>query len=40
MLAQALRAEVDAYVAAHAGERDETAAGWWYGTAPTSHGRC
>ena len=41
MLAEALQAEVDAYVAALAAERDETcAAAWWCGMAITSRGRC
>ena len=39
MLAEALQAEVDAYIAAHAAERDRTAAGWWSATAITSRGR-
>ena len=29
MLAEALHAEVEAYIAAHAAERDAKAAGWW-----------
>ena len=39
MLAEALQAEVDAYIAEFAAERDEMAAGWWCGTAITSRGR-
>jgi hypothetical protein len=39
MLAEALQAEVDAYIAAHAAERDGTAAAWWSATAITSRGR-
>ena len=41
MLAEALQAEVDAYIAAHSppsGTR--TAAAWWSATAITSRGRC
>ncbi len=40
MLAEALRAEVDAYIAAFAGEVTRTAAGLWCGTATTIRGRC
>jgi len=39
MLAEALQAEVDAYIAAHAVERDGAAAAWWSATATTSRGR-
>src|SRR6188472_4140931 len=39
MLAEALQAEVDAYIARHAGECDDHG-GWWCATAPTSRGRC
>jgi hypothetical protein len=40
MLAEALQAEVDAYIAAFAAERDEMAAAWRSGTAVTRAGRC
>ena len=40
MLAEALQAEVDAYIARFAAERDETATDWWSATATTSAGRC
>jgi hypothetical protein len=40
MLAEALQAEVDAYIAAHAASGTKAAAGWWSATAPTSRGRC
>ncbi len=40
MLAGALRAEADAYIAAFAGEGTRTAAGLWCATATTSRGRC
>jgi len=40
MLAEALQAEVDAYIAAHVAERDErTAAAWSCGMAITSRGK-
>ncbi len=40
MLAQALQAEVDDYIARHAAERMRTAAAWWSATATTRAGRC
>ena len=41
MLAEALQAEVDAYIAAFAAERGrETAAAWWSAMATTRAGRC
>jgi hypothetical protein len=40
MLAQALQAEVDAYSAAHAAERDDNGRRWVVATASTSRGRC
>jgi hypothetical protein len=40
MLAEALQAEVDAYIAAFAGERTNAAAGWWCVIAITRAGRC
>ncbi len=40
MLAEALQAEVDAYIAQFREERDERVAGWWCATATTSRGRC
>ena len=40
MLAEALRAEVDAYIAAFADERDEHGHRWACATATTSLGRC
>jgi hypothetical protein len=39
MLAGALRAEVEAYIAAYAAERDEDGRDWWCGMATTSRGR-
>jgi hypothetical protein len=39
MLAEALHAQVDAYIAAFAAER-EGATAWWSATATTSRGRC
>jgi hypothetical protein len=40
MLAEALRAEVDAYIAAFVGERTSKDGAWWCVTAATSRGRC
>ena len=41
MLAAALEAEVDAYIAAvRATSATSAAAGWWCATAPTSPARC
>jgi hypothetical protein len=40
MLAQALQAEVDAYIAAFAGSGMRAAAAWWCVMAITSRGRC
>jgi len=40
MLAGALQAEADAYIARFAAERTRTAAAWWCGTAPMNRGRC
>ena len=40
MLAEALQAEVDAYIARFAASGMRTAAGWWCATAPISRGRC
>jgi putative transposase len=39
MLAAALEAEVDAYLAAHAAERDEGAGGWWCATGTPANAR-
>ena len=39
MLAEALQAEVDAYCARFADERDRTGGGWWCATAPTNRAR-
>jgi hypothetical protein len=39
MLAAALEAEVDAYLAGHAAERDEVAGGWWSATAMPASAR-
>ena len=39
MLAEALQAEVDAYIAAHAAERDANGHAWSCGMAITSRGR-
>ena len=39
MLAEALQAEVDAYIAQFLDERDERGADWWCATAPTSPAR-
>jgi hypothetical protein len=39
MLAVALEAEVDDYLAAHAAERDEHGRRWWYATATRVNGR-
>ena len=38
MLAEALQAEVDAYIARFAEDRERTAAGWWCVTAAASRG--
>ena len=38
MLAEALHAEVEAYIAAHAAERDANGRGWWSATAPPEPG--
>jgi hypothetical protein len=40
MLAEALQAEVDGYIAAFTDERDQAAGVWWCATATTSHMRC
>ena len=40
MLAEALQAEVDAYIAAHAAERDGNGRRWSSAMAITSRGRC
>jgi hypothetical protein len=40
MLAEALQAEVDAYIAALAAERMRMAVAWWCGMAITSRERC
>jgi hypothetical protein len=40
MLAEALQAEVDAYIAAFAPSGTRTAAAWWSVTAATTRGRC
>ena len=41
MLAEALQAEVDAYIAQFtSASATSTAAGWWCATAPTSPARC
>ena len=40
MLAEALQAEVDPYIAAHAAERARTVTAWWCATARTGPGRC
>jgi hypothetical protein len=40
MLAKALQAEVDVYVAQFRGERTGRAGGWWCATARNSRGRC
>ena len=40
MLAQALQAEVDAYIAALPGSGTRTAGVWWSATALTRAGRC
>ena len=40
MLAEALQAEVDAYIARFAGQRDESGADWWCATARIGLGRC
>ena len=39
MLAEALQAEVDAYIARFAADRDGRAGGWWCATARISRGR-
>ncbi len=39
MLAAALEAEVEAYIAELADERDERAGGWWSATGTRSRGR-
>ena len=39
MLAEALQAEVDAYIARFVDERDERVGGWWCATAATRSGR-
>jgi hypothetical protein len=39
MLAMALEAEVEAYLAAFADERDDAGSGWWCATGTRSHGR-
>jgi hypothetical protein len=40
MLAEALQAEVDAYIAALPLNGTRMAAAWWSAMAITSHGRC
>ena len=40
MLAEALAAEVDAYIAQFTGERDENGRAWWCAMATTRAGRC
>jgi hypothetical protein len=40
MLAEALRAEVDAYVASSRPSEARTAGAWWSATGTTSRGRC
>ena len=40
MLAEALQAEVDAYIDRFGGERDENGRRWWSAMATASRGRC
>jgi hypothetical protein len=40
MLAEALQAEVDAYIAAYAASATSTATAWWCATVTTKRARC